>query len=404
MRLLIVDPHLKLSSPSMKGVVRSLPAFKEAGMTVEAWCWECDPGLPVDRVVKLPRFGNVRLVGLHAFAVWSRLLAWWRYSVKKEARPDIIYTIAWYLPRCDVAHVHFSPFDWGRRQKVLGIATLRDAVERVLNVLDTWIARRALRATTAKLVLSVSESVAQDMRDIAPQLPIQVLPNSYDAQRFHPAVRTQWRESTRAKLVFTPDDHVFLFVSTGHYRRKGFFLAVQSIELLRKVHPQARLLVVGGSEERLRGLQEKLEAKHPAWHSWITFTGMVPDVEKYVAASDGFLFPSYSEAFALVEVEAAATGLPLFLTRHHGTEMIMDEGVNGRFIEFDAQQIAQVLGEFVSGTWQPSRMHVKKALDAAAYSNHLTQALLSVAPDSSGKAGSGATDASTPLLEEAHVL
>lgn len=36
---------------------------------------------------------------------------------------------------------------------------------------------------------------------------------------------------------------------------------------------------------------------------------MVKDVERYLAASDAFLFPSYSEAFALVEVEAAACGL-----------------------------------------------------------------------------------------------
>jgi len=400
MRLLIVDPHLSLSSPSMKGVVRSLAAFKAAGMTIEAWCWECDAGLPVDRVVKLPRFGNVRLLGLFVFSLWAKLRAWWKFAVKKEPRPDLVYTVAWYLTDCDVAHVHFSPFDWGRRQQVLGITSLRDAVERALNAFDTWRARRALRSTTATVVLAVSESVAQDMRNLAPNLPIHVLPNSYDAQRFHPGVRTQWRDAMRSKLDFATHEKVFLFVSTGHYRRKGFFLAVESIELLRREHPQARLLVVGGREERLRGLEIKLDAHHPGWESWITFTGMVPDVEKYFAASDGFLFPSYSEAFALVEVEAAATGLPLFLTRHHGTEMIMDDGVNGRFLEFDARQIAVVLNEFITGAWTPSHVHANQALDTVAYAARLTQELLSVRSASAARPVSAL---SAPTLEKAHV-
>ena len=91
---------------------------------------------------------------------------------------------------------------------------------------------------------------------------------------------------------------------------------------------------------------------------------MVPDVEKYFAAgADAFLFPSYSEAFALVEVEAAACGLPLFLTRHHGSEMIFEENVNGRYVEFDAAKIADVLREFVTQQWRPGAVHTKRALD-----------------------------------------
>src|SRR5205085_781734 len=111
--------------------------------------------------------------------------------------------------------------------------------------------------------------------------------------------------------------------------------------------------VVGGAASRLRELQGQLDARHGGWREWMAFTGAVSAVEKYYAASDALLFPSYSEAFALVEVEAAACGLPLFLTRHHGSEMILDDGSNGRFVEFDAGKIADVLEEFVTGQWAP---------------------------------------------------
>jgi glycosyltransferase involved in cell wall biosynthesis len=134
--------------------------------------------------------------------------------------------------------------------------------------------------------------------------------------------------------------------------------------------------VVGGRLRRLDELQTKLDAAHPDWKSWMTFTGLVPDVEKYFAAADAFLFPSYSEAFALVEVEATACGLPLFLTPHHGSEMILQDGINGRCLDFDAGQISRVLAEFVSGQWQPSKLQPGNALDSTAYARRLAAELL----------------------------
>uniref|UniRef100_UPI00378433B4 hypothetical protein n=1 Tax=Prosthecobacter sp. TaxID=1965333 RepID=UPI00378433B4 len=73
MRLLIIDPNMNLSSPSMKGVVSSLAAWKERGIEAEVWCWTCDDHLPAT-IRKLPRIGDVRLLGGFAFS-W---LVFWR--------------------------------------------------------------------------------------------------------------------------------------------------------------------------------------------------------------------------------------------------------------------------------------------------------------------------------------
>jgi glycosyltransferase involved in cell wall biosynthesis len=376
MKLLIVDPNLSLTSPSMKGIVRSLPALKAAGWDIEAWCWDCDEGLSVDRVVKLPRLGKMHTLYGYAFSSWARLRAWWKFKVQREARPDIIYSVAWYLPQCDVAHVHFSHWDWERRQRLLGMKSVRDVYERLTNLMGRTWANRFLLKTTAKTVLTVSESVASDLRAVNPRLNVRVLPNCYDPRRFHAGVREESRREMRQKLGFSETDVVFVFVSAGHYRRKGFFLAAAAMAKLRTLHANTRLLVVGGREERLAALQAQLEAQDPGWREYTTFTGNVPDVERYFAASDAFLFPSYSEAFALVEVEAAACGLPLFLTRHHGSEMILEDGVNGRFVEFDSDQIAAVLSEFVRGDWKPQPgIHLKQALDSEAYAQRFAAEL-----------------------------
>jgi len=44
-----------------------------------------------------------------------------------------------------------------------------------------------------------------------------------------------------------------------------------------------------------------------------------------------------------VEIEAAAMGLPLLLTPHHGSEMILKDGVNGLVLPFDAAGIAAII-------------------------------------------------------------
>lgn len=361
----------------MKGVIRSLPHLQRAGFEIEIWCWKCDVLFGWQKVCILPQFGNIRVIGSFVFAWMVRLKSWWRYQIKNQKRPDVVYSVAGYLTDCDVCHVHFSPFDWEKRQASLGIRSLRDFIERFINLLSLYQARQFFRHTKPKKVICVSDSVANDIRLENPSLEIQVLPNSYDPNQFHFGVRAHYREQTRIKLGYEAHHQVFIFVSTGHYRRKGFFLAVEAIKKLQTQHPEIRLLVVGGSQKRLHSLQDQLGASY----DWIKFIGTVSDVERYFAAADGFLFPSFSEAFALVEVEAAACGLPLFLTPHHGSEMILENGINGRLLEFDVDSICLVLQEFVEKKWLPQPgVHLKKALDVHAYAENLTSILCNAVP------------------------
>ena len=379
MKVLIVDPNISVTSPSLKGVVRSLPAMRAAGLEVEVWCWKCDEDAQIDRVVKLPEFLNVHTIGSYMFSLMAMLRSWWLYEVQKQPRPDVIYTIAWYLPSCDVCHVHFSPWDWLKRQRELGIRSLRDLYDRITTRVSIAFARWFLLNTTARRLVSVSDAVAEDLKQETSQTPISVLPNSYDASRFNLDVRDHHRVAMREQLGFVTGDKVFVFASAGHYRRKGFVLAVDAVAILRLTNLEAKLLVLGGREGSLKALQAELDKRHPSWRDWIVFTGMVKDIERYYAASDAFLFPSYSEAFALVEVETAACGLPLFLTRHHGSEMILEDGINGRFLEFDSVEIASVLREFATGAWKPSPMKLKHALDGDAYAQRLIAELKAAA-------------------------
>ena len=51
--------------------------------------------------------------------------------------------------------------------------------------------------------------------------------------------------------------------------------------------------------------------------------------------------------------------------------MILRDGVNGRFLEFDAHHIAEVLTEFITGVWKPADTQRMPILDTGAYAEKL---------------------------------
>jgi glycosyltransferase involved in cell wall biosynthesis len=391
-RLLLIDPHLSWSSPSMRGVVRSLGKLKEAGWEVEAWCWRVDPGLDLGEVCLLPRFGDLPLLYGQAFAWQVRRR--WRKMTRGGGwvggRPDLIFTVGWYAPFADLCAVQFSQWDWERRQAQLGVGGWRDWAKRAVNIWYRGKGERFLRDFTGQLLVPVSRAVAEDLRPMARGKEIVVFPNAYDRERFHGGVRGLYRSEVRGELGIAEEDKIFVFVSTGHHRRKGFPLAVAAIEeLWRRRGGGVWLLVVGGGEATLEGLRAGLAREHPGWESWLRFTGARAEVERYLGAADGFLFPSWSEAFALVEVEAAACGLPLFLTPHHGTEMVLKDGENGRLVPFDAVGIADVLEEYVEGRWEMGELDVGEALEVGEYGERLAEILDHALAKRLGRGGEG---------------
>jgi UDP-glucose:(heptosyl)LPS alpha-1,3-glucosyltransferase len=85
----------------------------------------------------------------------------------------------------------------------------------------------------------------------------------------------------------------------------------------------------------------------------------------YYAASDVFVLPTYYEAFSLATLEAAASGLPLLVTKVNGTEELVREGYNGYFVTRDGESIAEKL-EFILSDSQKLRelgMNARKSAE-----------------------------------------
>lgn len=139
---------------------------------------------------------------------------------------------------------------------------------------------------------------------------------------FHPGQRSMsWRRS----LGIEDSDVVILFVGRLS-PEKNIDTVIPVLRALRDEGIAHRPLFVGEGPERSR-----LEKALP--HA--LFTGYLEGeaLARAYASSDIFFFPSITETFGIVTLEAMASGLPLVCARSMGSRDLVDHGENGRLID-----------------------------------------------------------------------
>lgn len=133
-----------------------------------------------------------------------------------------------------------------------------------------------------------------------------------DLKRFDYAKRSTWRKDVRIRLGLADDDFVFGFV--GRITKdKGIN---EILEAFLGSQTGAKLLLVG-AEEGLDTLDQQLLQKAKS-RPEVIFQGPVTDIEKYFAAIDILLLPSYREGFGNVVIEAAAMGTTAIISNIPG--------------------------------------------------------------------------------------
>ncbi len=177
-----------------------------------------------------------------------------------------------------------------------------------------------------KKVISVSEGVKRELIEYygVADDKIVVIPNAVDHAVFHPMSNTAAKQELRHQLGLPENHFICLFVG-GDWDRKGLTDAIQALAGL----PETMLVVVGqGDVARFTAV-----AAQAGVAGNVMFVGRSPRPQDYYAAADVFVFPSRYEAFSLVTLEAAASGLPLIALPINGTEELIEDGVNGFFAE-----------------------------------------------------------------------
>ena len=141
-----------------------------------------------------------------------------------------------------------------------------------------------------------------------------------DLSRFDFSKRQQWRREIRKELGYSGSDFVYGFV--GRITKdKGID---ELLSAFLELKDNSKLLLVGDIEKD-NHLDVELLAKAQR-NSNIKFHSFVSDIERYYAAIDVLVLPSYREGFGNVVIEAGAVGTPAIVSDIPGPTDTIDEG------------------------------------------------------------------------------
>lgn len=136
-----------------------------------------------------------------------------------------------------------------------------------------------------------------------------------DLSKFDISKKEQWNNEIRTKYGVSENDIVFSFAARLT-ADKGINELLEAFTNLVEKYDNIKLLVMGGMDDS--GSINNELVKIAKNSGKVIFTGSVPDVERYYAASDVFVAPSYREGFGLVVIEAESMALPAIVSNVPG--------------------------------------------------------------------------------------
>jgi N-acetyl-alpha-D-glucosaminyl L-malate synthase BshA len=181
-------------------------------------------------------------------------------------------------------------------------------------------------------------------------LPIEVIPNFVDTDRFAPA---EQRDRARLDELFTGNGKgaaggpVLFHVSNFRPVKRTADL-MDVLHRIRSLVP-ARLVLVGDGPDRALAAQR---ARDLGITDAVCFLGKQSDFVDYLKHADAFLLTSESESFGVAALEAMSAGVPVFAYRVGGLPEVVGEHTGSLVEPFDVEAVSRSV---VEATANPAR-------------------------------------------------
>lgn len=229
------------------------------------------------------------------------------------------------------------------------------------NLWVTWRDWWMLKRGRYRRVVAISERVRTQLKDyynVADER-IVTIPNGINLSRFNPS-NARHRTKMRESFGVMDDVPLLLFVGS-QFRLKGLEFVIRA---LAQMDTKATLLVVGGdSAAQFKRLAEQLNVSDR-----VIFAGARRDLPEIYPAADAFVFPTLYETFALVCLEAMASGLPVLASPVGGIEDYLIDNQNGFHIQRDPREIASKLDQLLTDPELQTRFRENGIATAGNYS------------------------------------
>jgi UDP-glucose:(heptosyl)LPS alpha-1,3-glucosyltransferase len=234
----------------------------------------------------------------------------------------------------------------------------------LLNPTNLWVMWRdwrMLRGGRYRRVVAISERVRTQLKQYhhVPDDRIVTIPNGINLARFDPSNGNS-RAEVRRSFGIAEEVPLVLFVGS-QYRLKGLEFVIRA---LAEMETEVVLLVIGGdSAASFKRLAEQLGVSDR-----VIFAGARNDLPIIYPAADALVLPTLYETFALVCIEAMASGLPVLASPVGGIEDYLIDGENGFHIQRDPKDIAVRLDKVLNDPALHARIRERGLATARNYS------------------------------------
>lgn len=178
-----------------------------------------------------------------------------------------------------------------------------------------------------------------------------------------------------------PSGSVSFLMVARLLKEKGIAEYAQAAALVKKTHPHAQFVLLGGLDENPGSITE---AQVVEWHDSgvLSWHGHKP-VAEYMNATSVYVLPSYREGVPVSTMEAMAMGRPILTTDVPGCRETVVNGLNGFMVPArDAEKLAEKMIWFVDHAdkipvmGQASRRMAEEKFDVRTINQKLIKILL----------------------------
>jgi phosphatidylinositol alpha 1,6-mannosyltransferase len=219
------------------------------------------------------------------------------------------------LPLAASWHTNVHEYAARRSEWLLRLLPARHSAATGQTIEDLAMAAAARFYSVAQVLFAPNLELCRRLEEMT-QRPCSLMPRGVDANLFHPAKRNR-RADDR--------DQVLGFVGRLSVEKNIAGLVQVQDELEQMGHQSFRFLIVGhgGDEAWLRERLRRAE-----------FTGVLRGeaLSEAYANMDLFVFPSHTDTFGNVVLEALASGVPAVVTPDGGPKTIVRDGETGRIV------------------------------------------------------------------------
>ena len=155
------------------------------------------------------------------------------------------------------------------------------------------------------------------------------------------------------KALDYPNGDTVDFVFIARIREeKGIDQYLEAAEYIRKKYPNTRFHVCGGCEQNYEERLKQLEKD-----GVVIYHGLVDDMRDIYKITSCTVHPTYyPEGLSNVLLESSASARPIITTNRSGCREVLDEGVNGFFInQKNSKDLIEKIEKFLALTWEERR-------------------------------------------------